>query len=143
MSTFSLVMQPFTLAMKIGGNASDCLGLLSDEFDGQQTQTIAGISSYFHRQREWLHYQRKCRHSLPLALLSHSDGCAVHVHLSIADTIKPCPCQGVFPGCNTVIPPIFIANVNGCITRENVDIHFPWPGSIVEYNGDMLPGQGK
>lgn len=35
-------------------------------------------------------------------LISHSNGCAVHVHLSIADTIKPCPGQGVFPGCNTV-----------------------------------------
>ncbi|CAG8882142.1 unnamed protein product [Penicillium nalgiovense] len=42
-------------------------------------------------------------------------------------------------------PPMFIANVNGCITRENVDIHFPWPGSIVEYNGDSKyrPQEGE
>ncbi|CDM32585.1 unnamed protein product [Penicillium roqueforti FM164] len=36
-------------------------------------------------------------------------------------------------------------SVNGCITRENVDIHFPWPGSIVEYNGDSKyrPQEGE
>ena len=34
-------------------------------------------------------------------------------------------------------PPMFIANINGCITKENVDIRFPQPGSIVEHNGQM------
>jgi hypothetical protein len=29
-----------------------------------------------------------------------SEGCAVHVHHTIADTIKPSPDQGVFPGLN-------------------------------------------
>lgn len=32
---------------------------------------------------------------------------------------------------------MFIANINGCITKENVDIRFPQPGSIVEHNGQM------
>lgn len=32
-------------------------------------------------------------------------------------------------------PAMFIANINGCITKEGVDIRFPQPGSIVEYNG--------
>ncbi|KAJ6134749.1 CAZyme family AA11 [Penicillium sp. IBT 18751x] len=32
-------------------------------------------------------------------------------------------------------PPMFIANINGCITKEGVDIRFPQPGSIVEHNG--------
>lgn len=45
---------------------------------------------------------------------------------SSADTPKQSP----------AFPPMFIANVNGCITKENVDIRFPWPGSSVEYNGD-------
>jgi uncharacterized protein YcsI (UPF0317 family) len=40
------------------------------------------------------------------------------------------------PQQSLAFPPIFIANVNGCITRENVDVRFPWPGSVVEYNGD-------
>lgn len=34
-------------------------------------------------------------------------------------------------------PPMFIANINGCITKENVDIRFPQPGSIVEHNGQL------
>ncbi|KAJ5365311.1 hypothetical protein N7517_008197 [Penicillium concentricum] len=34
-------------------------------------------------------------------------------------------------------PPVFIANINGCITKENVDIRFPRPGSIVEHNGQI------
>jgi hypothetical protein len=34
-------------------------------------------------------------------------------------------------------PPMFIANINGCVTKENVDIRFPQPGSIVEHNGQM------
>lgn len=33
-------------------------------------------------------------------------------------------------------PPMFVANVNGCTTKEGVDIRFPNPGSIVEYAGD-------
>ncbi|KAJ5330490.1 CAZyme family AA11 [Penicillium atrosanguineum] len=32
-------------------------------------------------------------------------------------------------------PPMFIANINGCITKEGVDIRFPRPGSIIEHNG--------
>jgi hypothetical protein len=32
-------------------------------------------------------------------------------------------------------PAMFIANINGCITKEGVDIRFPQPGSIIEYNG--------
>ncbi|CAG8890739.1 unnamed protein product [Penicillium salamii] len=40
------------------------------------------------------------------------------------------------PKQSPAFPPMFVANINGCITRENVDIRFPWPGSIVEYNGD-------
>ncbi|KAI3097954.1 CAZyme family AA11 [Penicillium roqueforti] len=40
------------------------------------------------------------------------------------------------PKQSPAFPPMFIANVNGCITKENVDIRFPWPGSFVEYNGD-------
>ncbi|KAJ6168107.1 hypothetical protein N7497_000950 [Penicillium chrysogenum] len=49
------------------------------------------------------------------------------------------------PKQSLAFPPMFIANVNGCITRENVDIHFPWPGSIVEYNGDSKyrPQEGE
>jgi hypothetical protein len=42
MSTFSLVMQPFTLVMNIGGKASGCLGVLSDEFDGGSLTTVMG-----------------------------------------------------------------------------------------------------
>ncbi|KAK4940877.1 hypothetical protein LTR66_014870 [Elasticomyces elasticus] len=40
------------------------------------------------------------------------------------------------PKQSPAFPPMFVANINGCMTRENVDIRFPWPGSIVEYNGD-------
>ncbi|KAF7588856.1 hypothetical protein BBP40_005073 [Aspergillus hancockii] len=32
-------------------------------------------------------------------------------------------------------PPMFVANVNGCITKEGVDIRFPNPGSEVTYGG--------
>lgn len=41
-STFSLFMQPFTLARNIGGNAGDCLGMWSDEFDGESLATVMG-----------------------------------------------------------------------------------------------------
>ncbi|KAJ5776727.1 uncharacterized protein N7511_001738 [Penicillium nucicola] len=34
-------------------------------------------------------------------------------------------------------PSMFVANINGCITKENVDIRFPQPGSIVEHDGQM------
>lgn len=40
------------------------------------------------------------------------------------------------PKQSPAFPPMFLANVNGCMKRENVDVRFPWPGSIVEYNGD-------
>jgi hypothetical protein len=40
------------------------------------------------------------------------------------------------PKQSPAFPPMFVANINGCMTRENVDIHFPWPGSIVEDNGE-------
>ncbi|KAJ5752831.1 hypothetical protein N7520_009748 [Penicillium odoratum] len=39
-------------------------------------------------------------------------------------------------------PPMFIANINGCMTPENLDIRFPQPGRIVERNGlarNILP----
>ncbi|KAJ5543706.1 hypothetical protein N7513_007214 [Penicillium frequentans] len=39
-------------------------------------------------------------------------------------------------------PPMFIANINGCLTPENLDIRFPQPGRIVERNGlarNILP----
>jgi hypothetical protein len=32
-------------------------------------------------------------------------------------------------------PPLFVANVNGCTTKEGVDIRFPDPGASVEYDG--------
>lgn len=32
-------------------------------------------------------------------------------------------------------PPMFVANVNGCTTKEGIDIRFPQPGSAIEYNG--------
>ena len=49
------------------------------------------------------------------------------------------------PKQSLAFPPMFIAKVNGCITRENVDIRFPWPGSVVEYNGDSKyrPKEGE
>ncbi|KAJ5573739.1 uncharacterized protein N7459_008166 [Penicillium hispanicum] len=33
-------------------------------------------------------------------------------------------------------PPMFVANINGCITKESVDIRFPQPGEYVEYDGE-------
>lgn len=33
-------------------------------------------------------------------------------------------------------PPMFVANINGCITKEGVDIRFPHPGDNVEYKGE-------
>ncbi|KAJ5346041.1 hypothetical protein N7452_004045 [Penicillium brevicompactum] len=33
-------------------------------------------------------------------------------------------------------PPMFVANVNGCTTKESVDIRFPQPGQYVEYDGN-------
>ncbi|KAJ6105189.1 hypothetical protein N7523_010263 [Penicillium sp. IBT 18751x] len=38
-------------------------------------------------------------------------------------------------GRTSAFPPMFVANVNGCITKEGVDIRFPQPGGNVEYNG--------
>jgi hypothetical protein len=32
-------------------------------------------------------------------------------------------------------PPMFVANVNGCTTKEGIDIRFPQPGTAVDYNG--------
>lgn len=40
------------------------------------------------------------------------------------------------PKQSPVFPPMFVANINSCITKENVDIQSPWPRSIVEYNSD-------
>ncbi|KAJ6004601.1 hypothetical protein N7540_012970 [Penicillium herquei] len=34
------------------------------------------------------------------------------------------------------LPDMFIANINGCKTRENIDIRFPEPGDSVEYRGN-------
>ncbi|KAJ5651563.1 uncharacterized protein N7484_005286 [Penicillium longicatenatum] len=39
-------------------------------------------------------------------------------------------------------PPMFIANINGCMTPQNLDIRFPQPGKNVELNGlarNLLP----
>jgi hypothetical protein len=33
-------------------------------------------------------------------------------------------------------PPMFVANVNGCTTKESVDIRFPQPGDDVEFLGE-------
>lgn len=33
-------------------------------------------------------------------------------------------------------PPMFVANVNGCTTTEGIDIRFPQPGDVVEYDGE-------
>ncbi|KAE8389580.1 hypothetical protein ETB97_002105 [Aspergillus alliaceus] len=33
-------------------------------------------------------------------------------------------------------PPMFIANINGCITKEGIDIRFPDPGDDVEFAGN-------
>ncbi|KAE8147036.1 hypothetical protein BDV25DRAFT_41102 [Aspergillus avenaceus] len=35
----------------------------------------------------------------------------------------------------TSFPPLFVANVNGCLTKEGVDVRFPNPGDNVEYAG--------
>lgn len=40
------------------------------------------------------------------------------------------------PKQSPAFPPIFVTNINGCITRENVDIRFPSPRSIVKYNSN-------
>lgn len=32
-------------------------------------------------------------------------------------------------------PPMFVANINGCMTKEGVEIRFPEPGDIVEVKG--------
>jgi hypothetical protein len=32
-------------------------------------------------------------------------------------------------------PPMFVANVNGCTTKEGIDIRFPQPGEFVEFLG--------
>lgn len=32
-------------------------------------------------------------------------------------------------------PPMFVANVNGCTTKEGIDIRFPQPGSDIQYLG--------
>lgn len=39
-------------------------------------------------------------------------------------------------------PPMFIANINGCMTKQDLDIRFPQPGGIVELDGlarNLLP----
>ncbi|KAL1983498.1 hypothetical protein VTN96DRAFT_10319 [Rasamsonia emersonii] len=36
----------------------------------------------------------------------------------------------------TNFPDLFVANINGCMTKEGVDIRFPDPGDSVEYDGD-------
>ncbi|KAJ5609379.1 hypothetical protein N7528_009946 [Penicillium herquei] len=33
-------------------------------------------------------------------------------------------------------PPMFVANINGCTTSENVDIRFPQPGDDIQYLGE-------
>ncbi|KAJ5689237.1 CAZyme family AA11 [Penicillium macrosclerotiorum] len=32
-------------------------------------------------------------------------------------------------------PPMFVANVNGCTTKEGIDIRFPQPGEYIQYAG--------
>lgn len=32
-------------------------------------------------------------------------------------------------------PPMFVANVNGCTTKEGIDIRFPQPGDVLEFLG--------
>ncbi|KAE8353132.1 hypothetical protein BDV28DRAFT_114227 [Aspergillus coremiiformis] len=42
-------------------------------------------------------------------------------------------------------PPMFVANVNGCLTKEGVDVRFPNPGSDVVYagtSGNLAPQSG-
>ncbi|KAJ5836942.1 hypothetical protein N7447_002968 [Penicillium robsamsonii] len=36
----------------------------------------------------------------------------------------------------TSFPPMFVANINGCLTQESVDIRFPQPGDYVEHDGE-------
>lgn len=36
---------------------------------------------------------------------------------------------------STNFPPMFVANINGCTTKESVDIRFPQPGDSVERDG--------
>ncbi|KAJ6050516.1 uncharacterized protein N7446_010625 [Penicillium canescens] len=36
---------------------------------------------------------------------------------------------------SSTLPAMFVANVNGCITKEGVDIRFPEPGEKVEFKG--------
>jgi hypothetical protein len=43
-----------------------------------------------------------------------------------AETVMPEPPK---------VPPMFVANVNGCTTKESVDIRFPQAGDNVEYKG--------
>lgn len=38
---------------------------------------------------------------------------------------------------SNIFPPMFIANINGCNTPEGVDVRFPQPGSVIEYNGQV------
>jgi hypothetical protein len=33
-------------------------------------------------------------------------------------------------------PPMFVANINGCTTKEMIDIRFPQPGDDLEYDGE-------
>jgi hypothetical protein len=33
-------------------------------------------------------------------------------------------------------PPMFVANINGCTTKEGIDIRFPQPGTAIQYNGE-------
>ena len=35
----------------------------------------------------------------------------------------------------SMLPPMFVANINGCLTKENVDVRFPQPGAYVESKG--------
>lgn len=35
-------------------------------------------------------------------------------------------------------PPMFVANVNGCTTKEGIDIRFPQPGENVQYLGEKI-----
>jgi hypothetical protein len=42
-------------------------------------------------------------------------------------------------------PPMFVANINGCTTKEGIDIRFPQPGTAVQYNGQAanLAAEGE
>ncbi|KAJ5775198.1 uncharacterized protein N7511_000209 [Penicillium nucicola] len=42
----------------------------------------------------------------------------------------------VFDKRSSSFPPLFVANVNGCTTKEGVDIRFPQPGDYVEFLGE-------